>query len=76
MDAPAFATPMHTAEPVSGPGGSASGDSAALAAAARPGHELPFVAPSHYLRPKSNSRTMAEKPKSQLDRDEAEGLVS
>ncbi|KAL1867345.1 hypothetical protein VTK73DRAFT_4224 [Phialemonium thermophilum] len=41
---------------------------------ARHGHELPFVAPSSYLRPKPTSRTMTEKPPSPLDRDQMQGL--
>ncbi|KAL2151962.1 hypothetical protein VTH82DRAFT_5146 [Thermothelomyces myriococcoides] len=40
----------------------------------RPGHELPFVAPSSYLRPKPPSRTMSEKAPSALDRDQMQGL--
>jgi hypothetical protein len=41
------------------------------------GHELPFVAPSSYLRPKPNSRTMSEpKPQGPLDREQMQGLVS
>lgn len=39
------------------------------------GHELPFVAPSSYLRPKPNSRTMPDRT-SPLDRDQMQGLVS
>jgi len=43
----------------------------------RHSHELPFVAPSSYLRPKPNSRTMSEpKRLGPLDRDQAQGLVS
>jgi len=37
------------------------------------GHELPFVAPSSYLRPKPNSRTMPDRT-SPLDRDQMQGL--
>ncbi|AEO62783.1 uncharacterized protein THITE_2107373 [Thermothielavioides terrestris NRRL 8126] len=40
----------------------------------RPGHELPFVAPSSYLRPKPPSRTMSERSPSALDRDQMQGL--
>ncbi|KAK4242296.1 hypothetical protein C8A03DRAFT_11507 [Achaetomium macrosporum] len=40
----------------------------------RPGHELPFVAPSSYLRPKPPSRTMSERNPSGLDRDQMQGL--
>ena len=48
-----------------------------LAALARhTGHELPFVAPSSYLRPKSNSRTMSDKTATPLDREQMQGLVS
>lgn len=48
-----------------------------LPAIVRHGHELPFVAPSSYLRPKPNSRTMSEpKPVSALDREQMQGLVS
>ena len=43
----------------------------------RHGHELPFVAPSSYLRPKPNSHTMSEpKAAGPLDRDQMQGLVS
>ncbi|KAH8888684.1 CBS-domain-containing protein [Thozetella sp. PMI_491] len=46
-----------------------------LAALARhTGHELPFVAPSSYLRPKLNSRTMSDKTASPLDREQMQGL--
>ncbi|KAM7201734.1 nuclear protein SNF4 [Naviculisporaceae sp. PSN 640] len=40
----------------------------------RQGHELPFVAPSSYLRPKQTSRTMSDKTPSPLDKDEMQGL--
>ncbi|KAL2135073.1 hypothetical protein VTI74DRAFT_9889 [Chaetomium olivicolor] len=40
----------------------------------RPGHELPFVAPSSYLRPKPPSRTMSERTPSALDREQMQGL--
>ncbi|KAK3326520.1 hypothetical protein B0H66DRAFT_513052 [Apodospora peruviana] len=40
----------------------------------RHGHELPFVAPSSYLRPKHLSRTMSEKTPSPLDKDQMQGL--
>ncbi|KAK3308693.1 uncharacterized protein B0T15DRAFT_115789 [Chaetomium strumarium] len=40
----------------------------------RPGHELPFVAPSSYLRPKPPSRTMSERSPSGLDKDQMQGL--
>ena len=40
------------------------------------GHELPFVAPSSYLRPKPNSHTMSERTVSPLDREQMQGLVS
>lgn len=42
----------------------------------RPGHELPFVAPSSYLRPKPSSRTMSDKTSNPLDKDQMQGLVS
>lgn len=42
----------------------------------RPGHELPFVAPSSYLRPKPASRTMSERSPSALDKEQMQGLVS
>jgi hypothetical protein len=42
----------------------------------RSGHELPFVAPSSYLRPKLPSRTMSEKTPSALDKEQMQGLVS
>ncbi|KAM7221729.1 nuclear protein SNF4 [Rhypophila decipiens] len=42
----------------------------------RQGHELPFVAPSSYLRPKQTSRTMSDKTPSPLDKDQMQGLVS
>jgi len=42
----------------------------------RHGHELPFVAPSSYLRPKQISRTMSDKTPSPLDKDQMQGLVS
>jgi hypothetical protein len=42
----------------------------------RPGHELPFVAPSSYLRPKPTSRTMSERTPTALDKDQMQGLVS
>jgi hypothetical protein len=42
----------------------------------RPGHELPFVASSSYLRPKPPSRTMSERSPSGLDKDQMQGLVS
>ncbi|KAK4127369.1 CBS-domain-containing protein [Parathielavia appendiculata] len=38
------------------------------------GHELPFVAPSSYLRPKPASRTMSERTPSALDREQMQGL--
>jgi hypothetical protein len=40
------------------------------------GHELPFVAPSSYLRPKPVSRTMSERTPSALDKEQMQGLVS
>ncbi|KAL0467328.1 hypothetical protein QR685DRAFT_84027 [Neurospora intermedia] len=40
----------------------------------RPGHELPFVAPSSYLRPKPSSRTMSDKTSNPLDKDQMQGL--
>ncbi|KAK4110680.1 CBS-domain-containing protein [Canariomyces notabilis] len=40
----------------------------------RPGHELPFVAPSSYLRPKPTSRTMSERTPTALDKDQMQGL--
>ncbi|KAM7195971.1 hypothetical protein V8F33_006422 [Rhypophila sp. PSN 637] len=40
----------------------------------RQGHELPFVAPSSYLRPKQTSRTMSDKTPSPLDKDQMQGL--
>lgn len=40
----------------------------------RPGHELPFVAPSSYLRPKPTAR--ADKTPSPLDKEQMQGLVS
>ncbi|KAK3297586.1 uncharacterized protein B0H64DRAFT_372928 [Chaetomium fimeti] len=40
----------------------------------RSGHELPFVAPSSYLRPKLPSRTMSEKTPSALDKEQMQGL--
>lgn len=44
---------------------------------AKPGHELPYVAPSSYLRPKPNSHAMSEpKPSSPLDKEQMQGLVS
>ncbi|KAH6850847.1 hypothetical protein B0I37DRAFT_122806 [Chaetomium sp. MPI-CAGE-AT-0009] len=39
-----------------------------------PGHELPFVAPSSYLRPKLPSRTMSEKSPNALDKEQMQGL--
>lgn len=43
----------------------------------RPGHELPFVAPSSYLRPKPISRTMSDyKTSGPLDKEQMQGLVS
>ncbi|KAK1766129.1 nuclear protein SNF4 [Phialemonium atrogriseum] len=44
------------------------------AALARHSHELPFVAPSSYLRPKPSSRTMTETSASPLDREQMQGL--
>ncbi|KAK4104704.1 CBS-domain-containing protein [Parathielavia hyrcaniae] len=38
------------------------------------GHELPFVAPSSYLRPKPASRTMSERTPSALDKEQMQGL--
>ncbi|CCC13263.1 hypothetical protein SMACR_07041 [Sordaria macrospora] len=40
----------------------------------RPGHELPFVAPSSYLRPKLSSRTMSDKTSNPLDKEQMQGL--
>ncbi|KAK3945071.1 nuclear protein SNF4 [Diplogelasinospora grovesii] len=40
----------------------------------RHGHELPFVAPSSYLRPKLNSRTMSDRSTSLLDKEQMQGL--
>jgi hypothetical protein len=40
------------------------------------GHELPFVAPSSYLRPKPSSRAMSDKMVGPLDKDQMQGLVS
>lgn len=42
----------------------------------RPSHELPFVAPSSYLRPKPPSRTMSERTPNALDKEQMQGLVS
>ncbi|KAE9581653.1 5'-AMP-activated protein kinase subunit gamma [Colletotrichum fructicola] len=50
---------------------------ATAASIARPqGHELPFVTPSSYLRPRPPSvlRKMPEKPPSPLDKDQMQGL--
>ncbi|KXH40342.1 hypothetical protein CSAL01_04443 [Colletotrichum salicis] len=50
---------------------------ATAASIARPhGHELPFVTPSSYLRPRppSVARKMPEKPPSPLDKDQIQGL--
>ncbi|EJT74068.1 nuclear protein SNF4 [Gaeumannomyces tritici R3-111a-1] len=47
----------------------------APAVIAKPGHELPYVAPSSYLRPKPNSHAMSEpKPSSPLDKEQMQGL--
>ncbi|KAK4143744.1 uncharacterized protein C8A04DRAFT_37168 [Dichotomopilus funicola] len=40
----------------------------------RPSHELPFVAPSSYLRPKPPSRTMSERTPNALDKEQMQGL--
>lgn len=44
----------------------------------RPGHKLPFVQPSSYLRPKTRSRTtpVAPTPMSPVDEEQMQGLVS
>lgn len=56
-------------------GNNATSGSQPLATLASPDHEqLPFVAPSSYLRPNSNNRTMTDKPTSPLDRDQMQGL--
>ncbi|KAK3359294.1 hypothetical protein B0T25DRAFT_532525 [Lasiosphaeria hispida] len=40
----------------------------------RHGHELPFVAPSSYLRPKSAPRAMPDKTAGPLDKEQMQGL--
>ncbi len=44
----------------------------------RPGHELPFVQPSSYLRPKLRTRTVPAPtpPMSPIDEEQLQGLVS
>ncbi|KAK0728280.1 hypothetical protein B0T26DRAFT_767627 [Lasiosphaeria miniovina] len=54
---------------------SAGGENANGPQQLRHGHELPFVAPSSYLRPKPTSRTMPEKTASSpLDKEQMQGL--
>ncbi|KAK3902272.1 hypothetical protein C8A05DRAFT_15663 [Staphylotrichum tortipilum] len=63
------ALPPTQPPPLSAPGENGSGQ-----LPLRPGHELPFVAPSSYLRPNPPSRTMSEKTPSALDKEQMQGL--
>ncbi|GAB1314289.1 AMP-activated serine/threonine-protein kinase regulatory subunit [Madurella fahalii] len=58
----------------SSPSISAGGNNGSAQLPLRPGHELPFVTPSSYLRPKPASRTMSERTPSALDKDQMQGL--
>ncbi|KAK3327878.1 hypothetical protein B0T19DRAFT_176296 [Cercophora scortea] len=68
--------PTHTpaSTPTSSAGGNNANANGPLPLPLRHGHELPFVAPSSYLRPKQTSRTMSDKSASPLDKDQMQGL--
>ncbi|KAK4155933.1 hypothetical protein C8A00DRAFT_41486 [Chaetomidium leptoderma] len=73
--APETAHPgSRSAPPALPPTISAGGENGSGQLPLRPGHELPFVAPSSYLRPKPPSRTMSEKTPSALDKEQMQGL--
>ncbi|KAI0552645.1 hypothetical protein F4679DRAFT_534957 [Xylaria curta] len=61
-----------------GPGSYAMSPLSSFPFAARPGHELPFVAPSSYLRPSSRNRTIhpppIASPMSPIDEEQMQGL--
>lgn len=63
-----------------GPGSPAMSSLSSPPFAARAGHELPFVAPSSYLRPSSRNRTIPPPPiatpMSPIDEEQMQGLVS
>ncbi|KAK3684765.1 hypothetical protein B0T22DRAFT_197544 [Podospora appendiculata] len=67
-------TPAAPTTPTSSAGGSNANANGSLPLPLRHGHELPFVAPSSYLRPKQISRTMSDKSASPLDKDQMQGL--
>jgi hypothetical protein len=82
------APPLDSMVPATAAAASGSNPSAAAAAAgndahgklplrhSHASHELPFVKPSSYLRPKpSTSRTMSDKTSSPLDKEQLQGLV-
>ncbi|KAK4188201.1 hypothetical protein QBC35DRAFT_209943 [Podospora australis] len=71
VSAPTSSSPtITTAAPAA-----ASNPSAPTQPQQRPGHELPFVAPSSYLRPKPISRTMSDyKTSGPLDKEQMQGL--
>ncbi|KAI0194631.1 hypothetical protein F4808DRAFT_453027 [Astrocystis sublimbata] len=76
-DASASASAPHPPRPRVGQGPPAM-SSLSSPFAARPGHELPFVAPSSYLRPSSRNRTISyppfATPMSPIDEEQMQGL--
>ncbi len=71
--------PKPRGGPGPGPGPGPAMSSVSSPLAARPGHELPFVQPSSYLRPSSRSHPLppvATPPMSPSDEEQMQGLVS